>query len=151
MKNSTLPQSAESGERAAAAVPTQLSISAMNVSQRSELVRWLLSVMMVAQTFEMRTSARTIYDGLVVLSDDIDEIQLCLAFSSALNGDPRFARALKAKGFANTRDEDSKKLTLSFVLGLSGDAGWRDVPEQILVNSTDEKLLRTARIMLQKN
>ena len=148
MKDSTLSQGAEAGERAAAAVPTELSITAMNVSQRSELVRWLLSVMMVAQTFEMRTSARAIYDGLVVLTDDIDEIQLCLAFSSALNGDPRFARALKAKGFANARGEDSKKLTLAFVLGLSGDPGWRDVPAQIVESSTDEKLVRTAQTML---
>ena len=131
-----------------AALPAQLSIALMDAGQRSDLVRWLLSVMMIAQVFEMRTSARTIYDALVVLSDDIDEIQLCLAFSTALNGDPRFARALRDKGFSNTRDEDSKKLTLSFVLGLSGDACWRIVPQQIVESSTDEKLVRTARIML---
>ncbi len=148
MTNSTVRGGAAPSERGLSAAPTQLSISEMDAAQRAELVRWLLSVMMVAQAFEMRTSARTIYDALVVLTDDIDEVQLCLAFSSALNGDPRFARALKAKGFANARGEDSKKLTLAFVLGLSGDAGWRDVPAQIVESSTDEKLVRTARTML---
>ena len=148
MNTSNPPDGAAAVPRDFAALPAQLSIALMDAGQRSDLVRWLLSVMMIAQVFEMRTSARTIYDALVVLSDDIDEIQLCLAFSTALNGDPRFARALRDKGFSNTRDEDSKKLTLSFVLGLSGDADWRIVPQQIVESSSDAKLVRTARIML---
>lgn len=148
MNHPTIPVASDSPSRPFAALPTQRSIAEMNPAQRSELVRWLLSVMMLAQTFEMRTSARTIYDAVVLLADDIDEVQLCLAFSSALNGDPRFARALRQKGFSGSVGEDQKNLTLSFVLGLSGEPDWRSVPERLLETSSDPSILRTARIML---
>jgi hypothetical protein len=148
MENQTSAQGSKPDQRGFASVPAEKSISKMGPAQKSELVRWLLSAMMLAQMFEMRTSARTIYDAVVILADDIDEVQLCLAFSSALNGDPRFARALRQKGFSGAVDEDRKDLTLSFVLGLGGDASWRSVPERLLETSTDEKILHTARIML---
>lgn len=130
----------------------ELSISKMNMAQRSELVRRLLSVMMLAQTFDMRTTARTIYDAVVLLIDDIDKARLCLAFSSAITGDMRYANTLRRAGFLGAADEDQKSLMLSFVLSFNDadDNDWRKVPESLLRTSSDLNILRTARLMLDQ-
>ena len=128
------------------------SISKMNMAQRSELVRRLLSVMMLAQTFDMCTTARTIYDAVVLLVDDIDKARLCLAFSGAITGDMRYANTLQRAGFLGAADEDQKSLMLSFVLSFddANDSDWRKVPESLLRTSSDLNILRTAQLMLDQ-
>jgi hypothetical protein len=131
-----------------AAVPIELSISAMGPVQLSELARALISAMMLAQTFDMCTTARTIYDAVVLLVDDVDKVKLCLAFSGAIRGDMQYAKALRQSGFSGSADEDRKNLMLSFVLSLNDEDDWRSVPRNLIETSSDPNILRSARLML---
>jgi hypothetical protein len=140
---------------AATELPAQPGVKEMSLPQRAELVRRLLGAMMLAQAFEMCTTARTIYDAVTLLVDDIDQVRLCLAFSSAVGGNMAYANALRDAGFSGSDNEDRKHLTLAFVLSLSkdtddSDSNWRSVPESLLRTSSDPNILRTARLMLDR-
>lgn len=129
----------------------QPSIAEMSVPQRVELVCRLFSAMMLAQAFEMSTTARTIYDAVTLLIDDIDEARLRLAFASAVSGNMEYANALRDAGFSGSGSEDQKSLTLAFIFSLEkGDNNWRSVPEDLLRTSTCPNILRTAKLILER-
>jgi hypothetical protein len=130
----------------------ELSISKMSLDQRTRMIRRLLSVMMIAQTFDMCTTARTIYDAVVLFIDDIDQVRLCLAFSSAVTGNMRDADALRHVVFSDSPGADQKNLMLSFILSLNkdGDNNWRNVPQELLKNSSNPDVLRTAQLLLNQ-
>ena len=107
--------------------------------------------MMLAQAFEMSTTARTIYDAVTLLIDDIDEARLRLAFASAVSGNMEYANALRDAGFSGSGSEDQKSLTLAFIFSLEkGDNNWRSVPEDLLRTSTCPNILRTAKLILER-
>jgi hypothetical protein len=130
----------------------ELSISKMSLDQRTRMIRRLLSVMMLAQTFDMCTTARTIYDAIVLFVDDIDQVRLCLAFSSAVTGNMREANALRHVVFSDAPSADQKNLMLSFILSLNKDGNndWRNVPQELLRTSNNPGVLRTAQLLLDQ-
>ena len=120
-----------------------------SVTERMDIVRWLIGVMMVGQAFEMRASALEIYQSVVTLTDDIDSLNMCLAFSTALNGDGNYARELSQESFDDRANADHLNLAMAYTLKMIGDSGWRSFADKVIASSSNEKLRISAQLMLK--
>ena len=119
------------------------------VAERMDIVRWLIGVMMIGQAFELRASALEIYQSVVTLTDDIDSLHMCLAFSTALNGDGNYARELSLQGFDDCTNADHLNLAMAHTLKMIGDSGWQSFAEKVLVSSENAQLRDSAQLMLK--
>jgi hypothetical protein len=119
------------------------------VAERMDMVRWLIGVMMVGQAFELRASALEIYQSVITLTDDIDSLHMCLAFSTALNGDGNYARELSLQGFDDCANADHLNLAMAHTLKMIGDSGWQSFAEKVLLSSENAQLRNSAHLMLK--
>lgn len=119
------------------------------VAERMDMVRWLIGIMMVGQAFEMRASALEIYESVVTLTEDIDSLNMCLAFSTALNGDGRYAKELSLQGFDACSNSDHLNMAMAHTLRMIDDSAWRTFAEKVLRFSTNKNLRRSAQEMLK--
>ena len=119
------------------------------VAERMDMVRWLISVMMIGQAFELRASALDIYQSVITLTDDIDSLNMCLAFSTALNGDANYARELSLQGFDDCANADHLNLAMAHTLKMIGDSGWQSFVEKVLLSSENAQLRNSAQLMLK--
>lgn len=119
------------------------------VAERMDSVRWLIGVMMIGQAFELRASALEIYQSVVTLTDDIDSLHMCLAFSTALNGDGNYAKELSLEGFDDCPNADHLNLAMAYTLKMIGDSGWRSFADKVIASSSNEQLCSSAQLMLK--
>jgi hypothetical protein len=121
------------------------------VAERMDTVRWLIGVMMIGQAFELRASALEIYQSVVTLTDDIDSLHMCLAFSTALNGDGNYARELSVEGFDDCPNADHLNMAMAYTLKMIGDSAWRGFADKVRVGSSNEQLRKSAQLMCNPN
>ena len=139
------------------AVSTEAGLAALatddlsSVAERMDIVRWLIGVMMIGQAFELRASALEIYQSVVTLTDDIDSLHMCLAFSTALNGDGNYAKELSLEGFDDCPNADHLNLAMAYTLKMIGDSEWRSFADKVISGSSNEQLRRSAQRMLMPN
>ena len=132
------------------AIPAALATEGTSaVAERMDILRWLIGVMMIGQACEMRASALEIYQSVVNLTEDVDSLNMCLAFSTALNGDGTYARELSLQGFDDCPNADHLNLAMAHTLKMIGDSGWQSFADKVLAGSTNVQLRSSAQVMLK--
>lgn len=124
--------------------------TANSIAERMDMVRWLVGAMMVGQACGLRASANEIYQATVTLTKDIDSLNMCLAFSSALGGEPGLAKELSSKGFDDCPNADHLNLAMAHTLEMIGDSGWKLFARKVVELSESKILVESARNMLEK-
>jgi hypothetical protein len=123
--------------------------TASSIAERMDMVRWLVGAMMVGQACGLRASASEIYQATATLTKDIDSVHMCLAFSSALGGEPGFVKELSSKGFDGCPNADHLNLAMAHTLEMIGDSDWKLFARKVVEVSESKILVESAKRMLK--
>jgi hypothetical protein len=107
-----------------------------------EVVRRLVAAMVLGRLYRRAEDVLRIFDAASQMLDDDRPLHLCLAFGSAMTGDPAPARALLADSAAGDEHEALALLALALALKNSDDPGWRQVVYRVLAHGPADEAAR---------
>lgn len=115
-----------------------------------DLVRRLVSTMMVGQMHAQFDDVAYIFRTLSTMLGDGRHLQITLALASAIGGETRPALELLAEGVDEWPGAESAKVSLALALKIGGDPEWIRLCEETLAVSNDDDARRFARQLLEQ-
>jgi hypothetical protein len=115
-----------------------------------ELVRKLISTMMVGQMHGQADDVALVFRTLSAMLGDGRHLRISLALASAIGGDAQPARDLLDEGMDDWPGAEPAKVSVAMALKIGGDPQWVRVCEQTLAISNDDDARRFARQLLDQ-
>jgi hypothetical protein len=119
-----------------------------------DLVRKLISTMMVGQMHRQVDDVAAIMKTLSAMLGDARHLRISLAtasaMASAMGGDAQPARDLLDEGMDDWPGAEPAKVSVAMALKIAGDPRWVQVCQQTLAVSSDDDARRFARQLLEQ-
>lgn len=115
-----------------------------------ELVRKLISTMMVGQMHAQADDVDSVFRTLSAMLGDGRHLRISLALASAIGGNAQPARDLLDEGMDDWPGAEPAKVSVAMALKIGGDPQWVQVCERTLAISNDDDARRFARQLLDQ-
>lgn len=115
-----------------------------------DLVRKLISTMMVGQMHRQVDDVAAIMKTLSAMLGDARHLRISLATASAMGGDAQPARDLLDEGMDDWPGAEPAKVSVAMALKIAGDPRWVEVCQHTLAVSNDDDARRFARQLLEQ-
>ncbi|SFQ04355.1 HrpB1 family type III secretion system apparatus protein [Variovorax sp. 770b2] len=115
-----------------------------------ELVRRLVSTMMVGQMHAQFDDVAYLFRTLSTMLGDNRHLRITLALASAIGGETQPARELLTEGMDDWPGAESAKISVALALKIAGDPEWIRLCEETLAVSNDGDARRFARQLLDQ-